>query len=63
MPDPDPDPDPDTVPLPEEPVSLLESFPDEPVDDPTLLEPVADAVEFRPEVDVELRETKMPPEI
>lgn len=56
--------DPDPVPLPDEPVPLLELVPDEllePDDNAIPLEAVDDAVGFWPVVDVELRETKTPP--
>ena len=72
-----PDPDPEFVPLLEpaplpavlpvpEPVLLLEPVPDDLLKldaEATLPEALEDAVEFRPVVEVELRETKMPPAI
>ena len=60
----EPFPFPRPIPLPETPVPLPEAMLDELLElteEGPLLEPVEEAVKFRPVVDVELRETKMPP--
>lgn len=64
LPELEPFPFPRPVPLPEKPVPLPEPMLDELLEldeEGSLLEPVEEAVEFLPVVDVELRETKTPP--